>query len=234
MKKCIFCKKDSSESKSIEHIIPESLGNIKHILPRGIVCDKCNNYFSRKIEKPLLNTLYFKYARSLNYIKTKKGKYNSHEGYNPQSNTKLEILFSDEGWSIFPSKQKDEEKFVDYLMSNNSGTIIVPYPIKPSKKDKYIVSRFLGKAAIEALAQRLYKIKDGLIEVTNKKELDELRYYVRFGSQTKIWTYYERRIYQDGKIFISKEEEYEVFHEYDFLYTKNKELYFVITFFGIA
>ena len=50
---CIFCHKDTSLSKSVEHIIPESLGNKHHYLPQGYVCDQCNNYFSIKIEKEL-------------------------------------------------------------------------------------------------------------------------------------------------------------------------------------
>ena len=51
MHKCIFCHKDVSISKSVEHIIPESLGNKSHVLPKGYVCDECNNYFARKVEK---------------------------------------------------------------------------------------------------------------------------------------------------------------------------------------
>ncbi|HET8891812.1 MAG TPA: HNH endonuclease [Candidatus Angelobacter sp.] len=30
-KRCIFCKNDSSGSRSIEHILPESLGNKEHL-----------------------------------------------------------------------------------------------------------------------------------------------------------------------------------------------------------
>ena len=51
---CLFCKENSTNSISVEHIIPESLGNKEHILPKGIVCDKCNQYFAIKLEKPLL------------------------------------------------------------------------------------------------------------------------------------------------------------------------------------
>lgn len=51
--RCIFCKQNSEGSRSVEHIIPESIGNTRHILPRGTVCDRCNNYFSRKVEGPL-------------------------------------------------------------------------------------------------------------------------------------------------------------------------------------
>ena len=43
---CIFCHTDSSTSISVEHIIPESLGNKHHFLPKGYVCDECNHYFA--------------------------------------------------------------------------------------------------------------------------------------------------------------------------------------------
>lgn len=38
---CVFCHKNSVASKSVEHIIPESLGNKHHFLPKGYVCDEC-------------------------------------------------------------------------------------------------------------------------------------------------------------------------------------------------
>lgn len=70
--KCIFCGNDSSNSKSVEHIVPESLGNDKWILERGIVCDKCNNYFSREIENIVLNLPGFKQLRFYSLIDNKK------------------------------------------------------------------------------------------------------------------------------------------------------------------
>ena len=60
---CLFCKQNTDNSKSVEHIIPESLGNKEHILPRGLVCDNCNQYFAIKIEKPLLEQPYFRNIR---------------------------------------------------------------------------------------------------------------------------------------------------------------------------
>lgn len=71
---CIFCKKDSSGSRSVEHIIPESLGNTEHILPREIVCDACNQYFSLKVEKPVLGSGTFRFLRSKMSIPSKKGR----------------------------------------------------------------------------------------------------------------------------------------------------------------
>ncbi|MFD5780037.1 HNH endonuclease [Streptomyces sp. NPDC126933] len=53
---CIFCKRDAKGSRSVEHVVPESLGNTTMILPAGTVCDACNNYFAVKVEKPFLES----------------------------------------------------------------------------------------------------------------------------------------------------------------------------------
>src|SRR5690606_12119423 len=72
--KCIFCKRSSAGSHSVEHIIPESLGNTEHMLPAGIVCDGCNNYFACKIEKPLLESGMFRLLRYDRQLPNKRGK----------------------------------------------------------------------------------------------------------------------------------------------------------------
>lgn len=72
--RCIFCKTDSGHSVSVEHIIPESLGNADHVLPRGTVCDGCNGYFARKIEGPLLMAPVFRQLRFGMQIANKRGR----------------------------------------------------------------------------------------------------------------------------------------------------------------
>src|ERR1700709_800745 len=52
--RCLFCERDSTGSRSVEHILPESLGNTTLTLKPGVVCDKCNNYFSRDVKRPFL------------------------------------------------------------------------------------------------------------------------------------------------------------------------------------
>ena len=54
--RCLFCRGDSTASRSVEHIVPESLWNTEHVLPPGVVCDACNNYFAREVEKPFLDS----------------------------------------------------------------------------------------------------------------------------------------------------------------------------------
>lgn len=72
--RCIFCKHDSSTSVSVEHIVPESLGNIDHVLPVGVVCDGCNQYFARKVERQLLESPMFRLLRADMAIPNKRGR----------------------------------------------------------------------------------------------------------------------------------------------------------------
>ncbi len=41
--KCIYCLKSDNSFLSEEHIFPEGLGNDEAVLPKGYVCDSCNN-----------------------------------------------------------------------------------------------------------------------------------------------------------------------------------------------
>ena len=58
----------------MEHIVPESLGNTDHVLPRGMVCDGCNQYFALKIEKPVLDSGIFRLLRSRMEVPNKKNR----------------------------------------------------------------------------------------------------------------------------------------------------------------
>jgi hypothetical protein len=78
--RCIFCRNNSNGSRSVEHIIPESLGNRRHVLPPGVVCDRCNNYFAREVEKPLLESPSVRFLRFHQALESKKGKVPSIPG----------------------------------------------------------------------------------------------------------------------------------------------------------
>lgn len=78
--RCLFCKADSSQSRSVEHIIPESLGNTRHVLGKGVVCDGCNNYFAKAVEKPFLEAPGVKILRFEQELLSKKGRVPPHRG----------------------------------------------------------------------------------------------------------------------------------------------------------
>ncbi len=71
---CIFCKSTDNTFTSIEHIFPESLGNKEKILPKGIVCDKCNNGILANLDNELVDFGVIKFFRTLNGVENKKGK----------------------------------------------------------------------------------------------------------------------------------------------------------------
>jgi len=73
--KCLYCNSTAGTFLSVEHPIPESLGNDEIVLPKGRVCDTCNRYFGVKLEEPILRKAPFGVERIMQAIKSKKGKY---------------------------------------------------------------------------------------------------------------------------------------------------------------
>jgi len=58
--RCIWCNRRPPEATFNEnHVLPECVGNKQQILPAGIVCASCNNYFGSKIEPVLLDDPFF-------------------------------------------------------------------------------------------------------------------------------------------------------------------------------
>lgn len=75
MTHCIFCKSVTKNERSREHIIPESMGNVDHVLPVGAICHTCNQYFARKIERPLLEAPIFRHLRAGMKVPSKRGRF---------------------------------------------------------------------------------------------------------------------------------------------------------------
>lgn len=230
--KCIFCQNSSDQSRRVEHIIPESFGNQEHILPPGVVCDKCNQYFGSKIEKLLLETDYFRHARFRTETPSKKGHIPSISAFLLPTGLELEYFIDQEGnRGVAARREKDVAQWVNYLTTRKHGSMVIPQPQPPDEK---IVSRFLGKVAIEVLARQFLDVDGGLEYVATDPQLDPLRRYVRFGEGPSLWPFHCRRIYPEDHPFVDKNGEmYEVLHEFALLYTKQKELYLILAIYGI-
>ena len=242
---CIFCHKDSSNSKSVEHIIPESLGNKHHYLPKGYVCDKCNNYFSVKIEKELLAQPYFVSMRSRNELLTKKGHYVKEKIFFPDLKKSSEIIMRTTENGLIDIVLEDEELY-DLIEAERGNTMIWPYIPEPEYPNT-IMSRFLAKCAYEFFLYNVGKEKYDLCvqELLGSENdiLKNLRKYARYG-KGKYWQYHQRRIYSEGDCFINQNEniQYEMLHEMKFFTREHKrfpngyveaEIYFVMAIAGI-
>lgn len=229
--RCIFCKKDSTNSKSVEHIIPESLGNKSHILEKGIVCDGCNNYFAGKVEKKVLEKPYFKNVRHRNFITTKKGRLVPDKTLFPHKDGGWADVWLDESGIIFDSK---DNHIINLIKEGKINKLILPIISHPDEND-YDVSRFIAKAALEFLTFRIKEDSDWIAEIISKPELDPIRDWARFG-KGNFWKYHQRRIYSEETRFtdpIHHPEPYEILHEMDILYTEDKVMYFILVIMGI-
>lgn len=198
---CIFCHNDSSTSQSVEHIIPESLGNKHHLLPRGYVCDKCNGYFAKKVEQPLLSQPYFISLRFRNEIRNKKGHLIKEKLYLTSQEKPIDVTLqvTEEGLSFIC----EDDSFYKHLETGNIKSIMLPYFQEPEYPNK-IMSRFLAKCAYEYF---LYHVGELGYESFAKEALGKendllkrLRKYARFG-EGEYWEYNQRRIYSEGELF---------------------------------
>jgi hypothetical protein len=226
--RCLFCRMDSTTSRSVEHIIPESLWNTRHVLPRGVVCDDCNNYFARKIEKPFLESPEISQLRFIQAIPNKRRRIPSADALLLPG---FPVVLHRNSFTPHEFAIDGSHEAIDYILRNQSGTLVLP--VEAPIPDDRVVARFLAKMAIEAMAYRLRAYPDGLSYLVDEPQLDLIRNFARRGVP-KDWPHYVRRIYDpDNLILDSNGNTQQTVHEFDFLVTKNQEWYFVFVLFGL-
>lgn len=163
---CIFCE-TSVIQNSIEHIVPESLGNKSYILEIGAIFRDCNNLFSKFEDKALGKTM-LAFERARLGIITKKG--------NPAKASSNGIKFV--GDSIFTKNRITvfgiNEENIESI--NENGTINIR--IKDFDKSEMATSKLLLKIGLEALynsQRKIYKkydFSDLKKHLTNKENKD--------------------------------------------------------------
>src|SRR5205085_1438184 len=142
---CLFCLRHDVPFISVEHPIPESLGNDDWTIPPGFVCDGCNHYFGAKIEREVISEPPFVLERLGYAVKSKKGR--------------PPIYKAQPGLHMLPSGFKDlillqaEDKYVDYYRSTLAHK---PFVIPKAKGSAFYISRFLLKIGLEALLNLPY------------------------------------------------------------------------------
>lgn len=230
--KCIFCNIPSLDSKSVEHVIPESLGNTTYVLEKGVVCDGCNNYFARKIEQPLLEMPFFKQLRHKLNIESKKGRIPSKKGF---------IIDPDVAEVIFT---KDKEKGVGIEMPDENvrkrisrrkkiPVFTVEFGLFDTRNA--IISKFLAKAGIEGLACDVVRFNGNIDEVVNQEAFDSVKRYCRYAKTNEFWPYTLRQIKfptQEGTDSSSGSLREVIFH-YTFIYTDTSHFFYQLYLSGV-
>jgi hypothetical protein len=227
---CLFCKGSTETSVSIEHVLPESLGNIEIVLPARVVCDKCNNYFARKLEAPVLACGAFLEHRFAGCLPNKAGRVPIVSWTAFPSGIQLAMIREFDGTTLIgPIHDEDVPRWRHIIEGRLPQSIIRLAPTWPWRR---LMARFVGKIALEALAHRVLKVPGGLEEIVTKTELNELRRFVRFNECAGEWPIHERQLYDmdedDGDGIAGSR----IIHEFMILHTPPGEVYFVIAFFG--
>jgi hypothetical protein len=167
---CIFCE-DEILNSSVEHIVPESLGNRFYIIEPGIVCNACNNRFSEDEGKAILKS-FLGFIRIQNGIKTKQGKSSKAmvDGIKAigDPNFRKNVI-------SFESIKEEYKKILD----PSTGTFELYIP--DFDKTEVSASRMLLKIAYESI----YKSKRGFL---GKYDFTSLKSYLT-NKDNKNWPF---------------------------------------------
>jgi HNH endonuclease len=230
--RCIFCKDDSSKSRSVEHIIPEALGNTDHVLPPGIVCDRCNNYFARKVEGPFLGTPRLRDLRARQRLLNKRGLPTTIDAVLPQIPMLVDLRFDEDGQiGIGAKRERDEPAFIKALISGRVSRLIVP--LNHELPTERLMARLVAKISIEFMAARVLGLPNWEELIVDDPQLDAIRRFARIGDVPDFWPLSVRQIYDENACSQSAGVDWQILHEFDFLVTEQHELYGVFCFFGI-
>jgi len=210
--------------------VPESLGNTTAILPPGTVCDDCNNYFSRKVEKPFLEDKEIVLLRTEESIYSKRKK-----------TPMIKVLFNGEITGQLHRQivnghemtliELEPENVQEFFKMKESHMFVKGFSID-HLPEGIIVSRFLAKMALEFLAYRIMNDPEWQQEIIENEGFEPLRQHARYG-KIKNWPYNVRRIYDTHEKWSHLDEDQQMMWESDLFFTGTGELYFVIAIFGI-
>lgn len=212
------------------------MGSKIKVLPAGIVCDTCNNYFAIKVENPILSHDAFRNIRGYYQVPNKKGKMPTVKGIIAGTDIAIALnLNKDNTLNIQPENEKDRQQFKelyeDRIVSSTFTPLLFPIDINPPKK---AMSRFLAKMALEALAYRFVKEEKWLQYIADNNHFDPIRNFARYGIGEE-WPYYQRRIFPEETQMKHPETKkwVQVGFGHDIMLTSRKETYFHFFYYGM-
>jgi hypothetical protein len=179
---CIFCSSNGPFS-TVEHIIPESLGNDDLVL-RSEVCDGCQRYFGKEIEQFVLEKTPLAFWRTYIGIRTKRGKNPSVDLSQPATekgilptvhsrHNNIGFTYHEDG-SV--SANINDPQIIRGILEGIKDRFVLVF----TPKILHMFGRFLCKVGIELLC-----LTDRNLAST--KNLDNARRYARFGEFEGLW-----------------------------------------------
>jgi HNH endonuclease len=163
---CLYCRRTDVPFKRVEHPIPESLGNDDLIIPRGWVCDPCNQYFGAKLEAKVLSLPPFSIERAAFSVRSKKWRLAHHQ---------------DDGFALAATGYGGQLAIIDEgntLAARRVARDGVYIPRLPRDYDD-LIARFLLKVGLSVI------LMTGLD--TFGRQFDLARRCARYGERARDW-----------------------------------------------
>ncbi len=179
---CIYCSADASGSKKEYHVAPHAAGNtVEHrrllgeiILPKGLACDDCNEYFGSKIESAIANHPYVQQYRAVYSIRSRKGHPLYRDG-------QIEISTRESGLLVLSGS---------VIELTDSGTFRVPQPTLEAVNHLQ-TSRAVHKIALEYELIQIAQARDWKTarEAVKQAALSKVARYIRYGHHSSYRPY---------------------------------------------
>jgi hypothetical protein len=213
--------------------MPESIGSKRRILPVGVVCDKCNNYFARKVEQPVLNHPWMRNLRAWNQVPSKKGNYPSLVGHIAGTDVKVNMRKGEGGKIIFASENRGAASKLQSVMAENFEVPLI-FTIEDDVPKKEM-SRFLCKMALETCAELFCGDQKSIDMVVDEPFYDRIRAYARYGNKPEHWPFHQRTLFPMDTLMRHPEtnEWVNVGFGCTIFMTKRNETFFVFLLYGV-
>ncbi len=148
--RCIWCLREPPNTTfDVSHVLPECVGNEnQQVLPKGIVCEQCNNYFGTKVERALLRDPLFHLVAVVLRLKDP-----------DDMNEFRDRVFDAEH---HPEGSVERKLHCDVEVSPRNMTLNIQYEIKGQLRKAYelrelaFLSRAVHKIAFETLAWTIF------------------------------------------------------------------------------
>jgi hypothetical protein len=183
VKPCLFCN-SYGPYKTIEHIIPESLGNDDLILSDD-VCDSCQNYFGKEVENFVLSKTPFAFWRTYLGIRKKRGDLPSVDlslpkkrkgrlpNVHPESDDIGLRAHANGSTEIVPGNEVLREDMLSGKKRGRLNLVLTPLMLQ-------MIGRFLCKIGIELIC-----LSDS--NLARSAKFEQARNYARSPKPKELW-----------------------------------------------
>jgi hypothetical protein len=186
--RCIWCLEEppSATFKSESHVLPECVGNEQQqVLPPGVVCDSCNQFFGRRVEPALIDDPIFGTRVGILQLRDKNKEFvYEHSPSGVHRKVHMDVKVS--GNKITVSTTQYE---IQGQPSKPYENRYIPPKTKDyDKRSLALFSRAVHKVAFESLAHSLFVGTGKEFEIEGLKNIDMfgqsfkvIRNWVRYG-----------------------------------------------------